>query len=433
MQRLKYNDDRDKIEAYLADRKLDFRPELNRKVSEIIAEVRDKGDTALKNFTQKFDRVNLQSLRLQEEELTDFKLEPELETSLKSAYRRITNYYRARSKTDWTHPRLSGEVGEKITPLERVGLYIPGGKAAYPSSVFMTAIPAAVAGVKELIAVTPPAEEGGINPVTARALSLCGVKEIYKVGGAQAVAALALGTETVPRVDKIVGPGNKYVTMAKKLVYGQVDIDMLAGPSEIMIIADEKADPGLLAADLLAQAEHDEEARVIITSPCDNMQSRVENQLELQLAELPTADRARQALENYGLFLAVENLSEAVKAANEFAPEHLEILTESPHDLIKKIKHAGSIFMGSFSPEAAGDYIAGPNHVLPTSGTARFFSPLGVSDFVKRSGRMYFNREELQELGEDIIRIAEAENLPAHARSVAIRLGDEKGVEKDND
>lgn len=433
MQLLKYPREQNKIENYLSGRVLDFRPELNRKVSKIIAEVKEKGDEALKDFTKRFDGVNLTSLQMEREDLSDCNIDSELEFSLKNAYRRIKNYYQSQSKTGWTHYQLSGQVGEKVIPLDRAGLYIPGGKAAYPSSVLMTAIPASVAGVKELVAVTPPDKNGNINPVTAYALSLCGVDEVYKIGGAQAIAALALGTETIAKVDKIVGPGNKYVTMAKKLVYGRVDIDMLAGPSEIMIIADKTADPRFLAADLLAQSEHDEEARSIIVSPCEDLFIQVKKHLKVQLEELSTAGRAREALDNHGLFLEVDNLSAAVEAVNEFAPEHLEILTDCPHDLSKNIRHAGSIFLGRWSPEAAGDYIAGPNHVLPTSGTAKFFSSLSVSDFVKSSGMMFFNRDELGELGQDIMRIAEAENLPAHARSISIRLENEKGGNHQND
>lgn len=427
MQWVEYPQDQKKITNYLSDRSLDLQPELNNKVSNIIKKVKKRGDEALEKFTKKFDGVELNSLHLDSKYLHNIKIDSELAASLKRAYTRLKTYYQSQKLNSWTHSQLSGQVGERITALNRVGLYIPGGKASYPSSVFMTAIPAAIAGVEEIVAVTPPDQQGNINSVTAFALSLCGVDEVYKIGGAQAIAALALGTETISAVDKIVGPGNKYVTMAKKLVYGHVDIDMLAGPSEVMILADETADPRFLAADLLAQAEHDEEARAVIVSPCEDLKVKVENQISEQINELETANRAREALENNGLFLQVANMDKAVEAVNEFAPEHLEILADSPHNIMKNIRNAGSIFLGDWSPEAAGDYIAGPNHVLPTSGTARFFSPLGVDDFVKKSGKIYFNKEELKKLAEDIIRLAEAENLPAHAHSVSIRIQEERG------
>ncbi len=423
MKKLRYPQDEVEIRNYLEERKFNFDAGLNKNVSDIIDQVQTGGDKALFSLTRKYDGAELESLNVSADELESEEEIPEkLKKSLERAYQRLQKYYGLQGRSGWIHPELSGRVGEEITPLKRAGLYIPGGKAAYPSSVMMTAVPARIAGVDELVAVTPPDQEGNINPVTAKALSMCGVDEVYRIGGAQAVAALALGTETIKPVDKIVGPGNKFVTMAKKLLYGFVDIDMLAGPSEVLIIADETSRAEFIAADLLAQAEHDEEARTAVISSSADVFVAVEEELDQQLEEISTAYRARAALEDYGMFIEVENLDQAVELSNDYAPEHLEIQTENPHALLGSIKQAGSIFLGSWTPEAAGDYIAGPNHVLPTSGSARFFSPLGVNDFIKSSGRVSFSRSELEEIGEDVIRIADAEGLPAHARSVSLRL-----------
>lgn len=422
MQFLEYPGDLEEINSYLQERNLAFQDELNRKVSGIIEDVQNEGDKALKKYTEKFDGVELDDLQVPEEKMQNVSIDGELERALIRTRDRLQDYYRSQLEKSWIHPHLSGEVGEKKTALKSAGIYIPGGRAAYPSSVFMTAVPASVAGVRRIAAVTPPGEEGSINPVTARALQLCGVEEVYRLGGAQAVAALALGTDSVPAVDKIVGPGNRYVTMAKKLVYGLVDIDMLAGPSEVMIIADGSAESSFLAADLLAQAEHDPEAKCVVVSTSSSLAGELEDGLNEQLQDLKTAERARKALEEYGLFVGVDCLEQAVDLANKFAPEHLELLTECPGELVRDVENAGSIFLGSYSPEAAGDYMAGPNHVLPTAGTARFFSPLSVRDFIKSSGRMQLQEEELRELGPDIMKIARAEDLPAHARSIQVRL-----------
>ncbi|SDL85349.1 histidinol dehydrogenase [Halarsenatibacter silvermanii] len=423
MKKLRYPQDEGEIRNYLEERKFNFDTGLNKKVSDIIDQVQTGGDKALFSLTRKYDGAELESLRVSADELEgEEEISEKLKKSLERAYQRLQKYYALQGRAGWIHPELSGRVGEEITPLKRAGLYIPGGKAAYPSSVMMTAVPASIAGVDKLVAVTPPDQEGNINPVTAKALSMCGVDEVYRIGGAQAVAALALGTETINPVDKIVGPGNKFVTMAKKLLYGFVDIDMLAGPSEVLIIADEASRAEFIAADMLAQAEHDEEARTAVISSSADVFAAVEEELEDQLAEISTASRARAALDDYGMFIEVENLDQAVELSNDYAPEHLEIQTENPHALLGSIEQAGSIFLGSWTPEAAGDYIAGPNHVLPTSGSARFFSPLGVNDFIKSSGRVSFSRSELEEIGEDVIRIADAEGLPAHARSVSLRL-----------
>lgn len=422
MQFLEYPARLEEIESYLEKRSLKFQDDLNRDVSSIIDRVQSEGDRALRQLTKKYDDVELDRLQIPQKKLQEISIDSELENALARARDRLQNYYSCQLEKSWIHPHLSGEVGEKKTALDSAGIYIPGGRAAYPSSVLMTAVPASVAGVRRIAAVTPPGEDGMINPVTARALHLCGVEEVYSLGGAQAIAALALGTESVSAVDKIVGPGNRYVTMAKKLVYGLVDIDMLAGPSEVMIIADGSADLKFLVSDLLAQAEHDPRAKCVVVSTSDTLAAELEDELKEQLQGLSTAARARQALEEYGLFIEVDDLKQAVRLANRFAPEHLEILTDCPGELARDIENAGSIFLGGYSPEAAGDYMAGPNHVLPTAGTARFFSPLSVRDFLKSSGRIQLKEDELRELGPDIMRIARAESLPAHARSIELRL-----------
>ncbi len=312
-------------------------------------------------------------------------------------------------------------LGQKVIPLEKVGIYVPGGKASYPSSVLMNAIPAQVAGVSEIIMVTPPSPQG-INSFTLAAARICGIKKIFQVGGAQAIAALAYGTETIPRVDKIVGPGNIFVAMAKKMVSGEVGIDMIAGPSEILIIADGSARPEFIAADLLSQAEHDEEAQVILMTPSQALAAQVQEKIMALMEKLPRKKILRKALKNFGLIIITKNLLQAVALANKVAPEHLLLAVKDPYRLLEKVKNAGSVFLGHFSPVAAGDYLAGPNHVLPTSGTARFSSPLGVYDFVKFFSFTHFNQAQLKKLGDDIMRLARLEGLEAHARSVQLRL-----------
>ena len=338
------------------------------------------------------------------------------------AKERIEKFHRQELTQSWKITGSGGEVlGQKVIPLEKVGIYVPGGKAAYPSSVLMNAIPAQVAGVSEIIMVTPPSPKG-INPFTLAAARICGVKKIFKIGGAHAIAALAYGTETIPQVDKIVGPGNIFVALAKKLVSGEVGIDMIAGPSEILIIADGSARPEFIAADLLSQAEHDEEAQVILMTPSQALAARVQEEIRLLMEKLPRKEILRKALKNYGLIIITKNISQAVALANTVAPEHLLLAVKDPYRLLEKVKNAGSVFLGHFSPVAAGDYLAGPNHVLPTSGTARFSSPLGVYDFVKFFSFTHFNQAQLKKLGNDIMRLARLEGLEAHARSVELRL-----------
>ena len=396
------------------------------RVREIINTVRTRGDKALLDYTARFDGVKLSKKNLQvpkaEIETAWSNTSSEDKKSLNLAKERIEKFHRQELTQSWKITGSGGEVlGQKVIPLEKVGIYVPGGKAAYPSSVLMNAIPAQVAGVSEIIMVTPPSPKG-INPFTLAAARICGVKKIFKIGGAHAIAALTYGTETIPQVDKIVGPGNIFVALAKKLVSGEVGIDMIAGPSEILIIADGSARPEFIAADLLSQAEHDEDAQVILMTPSQALAARVQKEITTLMEKLPRKEILRKALKNYGLIIITKNISQAVALANAVAPEHLLLAVKDPYRLLEKVKNAGSVFLGHFSPVAAGDYLAGPNHVLPTSGTARFSSPLGVYDFVKFSSFTYLNQTQLKKLGNDIMRLARLEGLEAHARSVEIRL-----------
>ena len=423
MERLSLPADNNRLDEFLQNKRVDYSGELMENVNRIIETVVENRDKALFDLTEKYDGVELNELRVSKDYLMTAEIEEELLESLKIAKNRLSDYSKSQINKSWYKSNKNGGfVGEQVTPIDRVGLYIPGGRAAYPSSVLMTAVPALVAGVKEIVAVSPPGSAGKINPVVARTLSLCGIDEVYSIGGAQAIAALAYGTETIRKVDKIVGPGNKYVTMAKKLVFGQVDIDMLAGPSEVLVIADETAEAAAIAADLLAQAEHDPEARVVLITSKEDIIREVENELEKQIDKLETKATAKLSLKDYGLIIKVEDLAGAIKVSNRIAPEHLELIVNDPLKYLDRIKHAGSIFIGRWSPEVAGDYLAGPNHVLPTSGTARFSSPLSVNDFLKSSSLIYFTEEELRSTFTDIERIAESEGLPAHANAARIRL-----------
>jgi histidinol dehydrogenase len=395
-------------------------------VAAIIADVRRRGDAALFDYTAKFDRLQLTPATMQ---VTPEEIDRALAAisqqsldALKLAATRIADYHRKQKTETWlSTDEADVLVGQMVRPLDRVGIYVPGGKAAYPSSVLMNAVPAKVAGVAEVIMVVPM-PGGEVNPHVLAAAHLAGVDRIFKVGGAQAVAALAYGTETVPRVDKITGPGNIYVATAKKMVFGQVDIDMIAGPSEILVINDGSGDPAHIAADLLSQAEHDELASSVLVTTDEQMAAAVQQQVEVQLASLSRQAIARQSIDRYGAIVLARDLEAAIAFSNRIAPEHLELAVANPFEILPLIRHAGAIFMGHHTPEAAGDYLAGPNHTLPTGGTARFFSPLGVDDFVKKSSLVSFSRQGLERLGRDIIHIAELEGLEAHARSVAIRL-----------
>jgi histidinol dehydrogenase len=401
--------------------------EVEQVVQDIIADVRKRGDEALLDYTRRFDRleaVSVADLRVTEGEFDDaFARVAEADVAaLKLAVERVARFHGKQKQETW----LSTDekdilLGQMVTPLERVGIYVPGGKASYPSSVIMNAVPARVAGVGEVIMVAPT-QCGEINPHVLVAARLSGVDKIFRIGGAQAVAALAYGTATIPRVDKITGPGNIYVATAKKLVFGQVGIDMIAGPSEILVINDGSGEPAHVAADLLSQAEHDELASSILITTSRSFGERVAEEVERQLAELSRESIARASWEKFGAIIIAGTLDEAVAFSNRIAPEHLELAVVNPFAVMPRIRNAGAIFLGHFTPEAAGDYLAGPNHTLPTGGTARFFSPLSVDDFVKKSSLIYFAEEGLERLGKDIVRIAGLEGLEAHARSVSIRL-----------
>ncbi|WP_163852541.1 histidinol dehydrogenase [Paenibacillus elgii] len=410
-------------------------PEQNESVQRIIEEVRRDGDAALRKFAQQFDGVQIEELRVTQEEIEAAyaQVDESFLTALREAAVNIRRFHEKQMRNSWMDLQADGSIlGQVIRPLRRVGLYVPGGKAAYPSSVLMNAIPAQVAGVPEIVMVTPPATAGveGINPHILVAAAEAGVREIYRVGGAQAVAALAYGTESIPAADKIVGPGNIYVALAKRSVFGAVDIDSIAGPSEIVVLADETADAAYVAADLLSQAEHDEMASAILVTPSRELAEAVRLEVDRQLSELPRRDIAAQSIRDYGAILTVDSLTEGVGVVNRLAPEHLEIIVREPFDYLSRIENAGAIFLGPYSSEPVGDYFAGPNHVLPTNGTARFSSPLNVDDFLKKSSVIYYSKEALLRDGENIITLARHEGLDAHARAIEIRLkkeGDQRG------
>ena len=401
--------------------------EYTSQVQEIVDGVKERGDEALFAYTEKFDgaKVSADNIRVTEEEIEAAmaQVPEELLAVMKTSMENIRRYHEKQKRNSWFDARPDGTIlGQKMTPLDSVGVYVPGGKAAYPSSVLMNIIPAQVAGVERIVMVTPPGKDGSVNPVTLTAAHLAGATEVYRAGGAQAVAALAFGTASIPRVRKIVGPGNIFVALAKKAVYGHVSIDSIAGPSEILVIADEKANPRYVAADLLSQAEHDQLASAILVTPSMELAKEVSRQAQEMTECLSRRDIIQASLDNYGYILVVENMKEAIQAANEIAPEHLEILTDNPFEVMTKIRNAGAIFMGPYSSEPLGDYFAGPNHVLPTNGTAKFFSPLNVDDFVKKSSIIYYSREALEKAHKEIELFAEAEHLTAHANSVRVRF-----------
>lgn len=396
-------------------------------VTEILEAVRTGGDEAVAAYTQKFDGVEGPVRCIPREQLGELAKDcaPEVYASLERAAENIRDFHRRQVQQSWLTTKEDGTIlGQRIRGLARVGIYVPGGTAAYPSSVLMNAIPARIAGVQEIVMVTPPPKDGGFNADVMAAAYIAGVDRVYLCGGAQAVAALAYGTETIPQVDKIVGPGNIFVATAKRLTYGRVDIDMIAGPSEILILADETADPAYLAADLMSQAEHDRLASSILLTPSEEIARRTLEELERQVITLPRQEIIREALENYGAILVCRDMEEAVSFANRLAPEHLEVMCDQPMEYVGRLDNAGSVFLGKYAPEPLGDYFAGPNHVLPTSGTARFFSPLSVDSFVKKSSFIYYNREALTQARRDITTIAHAEGLDAHAHAVDIRFAD---------
>ncbi len=398
-------------------------------VTEIIANVRKNGDKALFEYCEKFDKAVLSSLLVSEEEIDEaFSLVDEKFIEIiKKAKENITVFHEKQRRNSFIINDSEGVVvGQKVIPLDKVGLYVPGGTAAYPSTVLMDSIPAKIAGVKEIVMVTPPNKEGKVNPVILAAAKIAGVDKIFKVGGAQAVAALAYGTESVPAVHKIVGPGNAFVAEAKRQVFGKVSIDMIAGPSEILIVADGSCNPKYVAADLLSQAEHDKMASAVLVTDSMALAKAVSDELELQIPKLLRSEIARASIDNNGKIIVAENLKVVIDIANEIAPEHLELCVDNPFDYLDSIRHAGSIFMGKNCPEALGDYFAGPNHTLPTSGTAKFSSALSVDDFVKKTQYIYYTKEALSKVGEDVAYFAEKEGLTAHAKSAVIRLEDNK-------
>ncbi len=405
--------------------------EVEQVVLDIIADVRLRGDEAVLEYTNRFDRLNATSVRALQatEDEIDYafaRVKSEEIDLLKLAVERVARFHEKQKQETWlSTDETDIMLGQMVTPLQRVGIYVPGGKASYPSSVIMNAVPAKVAGVPEVIMVAPT-PGGEINPHVLVAARLSGVDRIFRIGGAQAVAALAYGTATIPKVDKITGPGNIYVATAKKLVFGQVGIDMIAGPSEILVINDGSGTPAHIAADLLSQAEHDELASSILITTDRGFGEKVADEVECQLKQLSRESIARKSWETYGAVIVAETLDEAISFSNRIAPEHLELAVRDPFAILPKIKNAGAIFMGHFTPEAAGDYLAGPNHTLPTGGTARFFSPLSVDDFVKKSSIVYFSETGLNRLGKQIVQIAELEGLEAHGKSVSIRLGSQE-------
>lgn len=396
-------------------------------VKDILENVKENKDKAVFEYTKMFDKADIsaENILVTEDEIKEAyeSVSPDLLDVIRKALVNIREYHMMQKRVSWFDTDSKGTLlGQKVTPLEKVGVYVPGGKAVYPSSVLMNIVPAKVAGVDRIIMTTPPGKDGKVNPSTLVAAKEAGVDEIYKVGGAQAIAALAYGTESIPKVDKIVGPGNIYVALAKKAVYGHVSIDSIAGPSEILVLADETANPRYVAADLLSQAEHDEMASAILITTSMELAGKVSEEVDKFVAVLERKEIISKSLDNYGYILVAENMDDAIATANEIASEHLEIVTKEPFNIMTKIRNAGAIFLGEYSSEPLGDYFAGPNHVLPTNGTAKFFSPLNVDDFVKKSSIIYYSREALEPIHKDIEKFAGAEQLTAHANSIKVRF-----------
>lgn len=405
-------------------------------VNAILANVKGNGDKALFQYTKDFDKadINASNIKVTEEEIKEAydRLEnPELVQVIRRSLKNIKEYHEKQKQYSWFDSKPDGSIlGQKVTPLSRVGVYVPGGKAAYPSSVLMNVIPAKVAGVEQIVMVTPPGKDGKVNPNTLVAANEAGVDVIYKVGGAQAIAALAYGTESIAKVDKIVGPGNIYVALAKKAVFGYVSIDSVAGPSEILVLADETANPRYVAADLLSQAEHDELASAILVTTSEELANKVSEYVDMFVSKLKRKEILQKSLDNYGYILVTDTMQAAIDTANDIASEHLEIVTKNPFDTMTRIKNAGAIFLGENSSEPLGDYFAGPNHVLPTNGTAKFFSPLSVDDFIKKSSIISYSREALEPLSEDIQKFAKAEGLTAHANSIRVRFEENDDIKE---
>lgn len=411
----------------LRERSRNTNKDVTATVTEIIDNVRERGDEAVREYTIKFDGKAPEFFEVPKDEIiaASAECDPEFIATLKKAADNIRDFHQRQKQQSWLTTKDNGVImGQRVRGLARVGLYVPGGTAAYPSSVLMNAIPAKIAGVKELIMVTPPLKNGKPNPDIMAAAAIAGVDRVFLMGGAQAVAALAYGTQSVPKVDKIVGPGNIFVATAKKLLYGNVDIDMIAGPSEILVLADESANPKFLAADLMSQAEHDRLASAILVTTSQKLAEETVTELERQIKNLSRSEIIEESLTNYGAIIVCDEMEKAVEMANDLAPEHLEVCCNNPMEYVGKLDNAGSVFLGNYSPEPLGDYFAGPNHVLPTSGTARFFSPLSVDSFVKKSSFIYYTEDALRNDKDDIVRFANTEGLTAHANSITVRFDD---------
>jgi histidinol dehydrogenase len=408
----------------LNERALGINQEIEQSVKFILEDVRRYGDSAVLQYTSRFDFIRSKRLKISPDEISKYarKADVKVLKALKLSAKRIRAFHKMQKEESWSFSKGDAILGQLIQPLERVGVYIPGGKASYPSTVLMNVIPAQVAGVKE-VALCVPTPRGEINKHVMAAINLLGVKEVYRIGGAQAIGAMAFGTKTIKKVDKIVGPGNIYVAVAKKLVFGEVAIDMIAGPSEILIIADDSAKPAFVAADLLSQAEHDEHASSILITDSGKLSAAVNKELERQLAILKRRETVRKSIDNYGAIIVTKDIKDAVELSNHIAPEHLEVMTEKPMNILPMIKNAGAIFLGEWTPEALGDYSAGPNHTLPTGRTSRFFSPLGVYDFMKRSSLLSFTKNGFAKLAETVKTIASVEGLKAHENAIKIREG----------
>ena len=425
MLRLIDSTDLNKLQDYLEEREDDVEKEIVVTVENIISDVKKRKDIALKQYTEQFDNVSIDNFIMSEEEINIIyeTVDKEFIKNLIEAKENITYYHKQQIQSGYELQKEHGVyLGQRVIPLEKVGVYVPGGRAAYPSSVLMNVIPAKIAGVKEIVMVTPPSKDGTINPYIVAAAKIAGVTKIYKVGGAQAIGALAYGTETIPKVDKIVGPGNIFVATAKRLVYGKVDIDMIAGPSEILVVADNNANPVYVAADLISQAEHDPMASSILLTTSKELIDAVNEELERQTNQLPKKHIIKESLLNYGTAMVCETLEQCIEISNKIAPEHLELMIESGKDYLDLVKNAGSVFLGYYTCESIGDYFGGTNHVLPTNGTARFYSPLSCDSFVKKSSYLYYSKEAIQRDGKKIINIAEKENLDGHANAVKVRL-----------
>ena len=420
-------DSKKEFQELLAARAMGSFPDLEEKVANILENVRTRGDEALFDYSREFDHfeLNKENIRVTEEEMEEAynSLEPDFIRVLKDSAENIRAFHEKQKRISWIDTKEDGSIlGQKFTPIEIVGLYVPGGKAAYPSSVLMNIVPAKVAGVEKIIMLTPPGQGGKVSPATLAAAKIAGVDEVYRVGGAQAIAAMAYGTESIPKVYKICGPGNIFVALAKKAVYGRVSIDSVAGPSEILVLADETANPRFVAADLLSQAEHDEMASAILVTTSQELAEKVSKEVDAFTAVLSRKEIIEKSIERFGNIFVADTMDMAINAVNEIASEHLEVLTKAPFEVLPKIKNAGAIFLGNYSSEPLGDYYAGPNHILPTNGTAKFFSPLNVDDFVKKSSIIAYSEEALRKVQDDIELFANKEGLTAHANSVHVRF-----------